>query len=62
METRVKDLVASIDGILERQTLSTAEMRVLRGRLVFAESQIFGRVAGLHMQQLSKYEHAVGDA
>ena len=49
VETRVKDLVASIDGILERQTLSTAEMRVLRGRLVFAESQIFGRVAGLHM-------------
>ena len=61
VETRVKDLVSSIDSILEKRALSTVEMRVLRGRLAFAESQIFGRVAGLNMQQLSKWEHGLGD-
>ena len=36
-------------------------MRILRGRLVFAEAQIYGRLSGLHMQNLSRWEHAVGD-
>ena len=62
VETRVKDLVAAIDKILERRTMSSAEMRILRGRLVFAEAQIYGRITGLHMQQLSRWEHSVGDA
>ena len=60
VDARVKELVATIDHILSQQTLSAAEMRVLRGRLVFAEAQIFGRIAGLHMQQLGRWEHAVG--
>ena len=59
-DARVKELVATIDHILSQQTLSAAEMRVLRGRLVFAEAQIFGRIAGLHMQQLGRWEYAVG--
>ena len=62
VESRVKELVNTIDDILNRRTLSAAEMRVLRGRLVFAEAQIFGRLAGIHMQQLSRWEHAVGES
>ena len=62
IETRVKDLVSAIDGVLERGTLSTAGMRVLRGRLVFAEAQTYGRLTGIHMQQLTRWEHAGGDA
>ena len=60
VDARVKELVATIDHILAQRTLSAAEMRVLRGRLVFAEAQIFGRIAGLHMQQLGRWEHAIG--
>ena len=62
VETRVKDLVSAIGGVLERGTLSTAGMSVLRGRLVFAEAQIHGRLTGIHMQQLTRWEHAGGDA
>eukprot|EP00435_Cladocopium_sp_Y103_P035364 s4056_g9.t1 len=62
VETRVKDLVSTIDGILSKKTMSAAEMRVLRGRLVFAEAQIYGRLAGIHMQELSRWEHAVGES
>ena len=42
--------------------MSSAEMRVLRGRLIFAEAQIFGKLTGLHMQQLGRWEHAIGNA
>ena len=59
---RAAELTQTIDSILERGQLTSAEMRVLRGRLVFAESQIFGRLSGLHMQNLSRWEHAVGAA
>ena len=62
VETRIKDLVNSINLILEKKTLSAAEMRVLRGRLNFAEAQIYGHLTGIHMQQLSRWEHIVGDA
>ena len=47
--------------MLDRGTLSAAELRILRGRLVFAEAQIYGRLSGLHMQNLSRWEHAIGD-
>ena len=61
VEARVKELVASIDAILSRGTLAATEMRALRGRLVFAEAQIYGRLAGLHMQHLGRWEHAMGE-
>ena len=60
VESRVRELVASIDDILSRDTLSSAEIKVLRGRLVFAEAQIFGRLTGVHMKQLSRFENLVG--
>jgi hypothetical protein len=62
VESRVRELVATIDEILGRGSLSMVEMRALRGRLVFAESQIFGRLAGAHMIQLSRFEGVMGDA
>ena len=62
VESRVRELVCAIDGILTKGSLTTAEMRVLRGRLVFAEAQIFGRLTGIHMKQLSRFENLVGDA
>ena len=49
VESRVRELVSTIDEILGRGALTMAEMRTLRGRLVFAESQIFGRLAGVLM-------------
>ena len=61
VESRVSEMVATINAVLDRGTLSAAEMRVLRGRLVFAEAQIYGRLSGLHMQNLSRWEHAIGD-
>ena len=61
VDARVKELVATIDTILDRGTLAAAEMRVLRGRLVFAEAQIYGRLAGLQMQHLGRWEHAMGE-
>ena len=36
-------------------------MRALRGRLVFAEAQIFGRLASVHMKRLSRLESLVGE-
>ena len=62
VESRVRELVSTIDDVLSPGHLSAAEMRVLRGRLVFAEAQIFGRLTGAHMRQLSWYEGVVGDA
>ena len=61
VETRVRDIVGSINGVLEKGVMTMAEMRVLRGRLIFAEAQIYGRITGIHMQQLAKWEHAIGE-
>ena len=60
VESRVRELVVSIDDILGRGTLTSAEMRVLRGRLVFAAAQIFGRLNDVHVKQLSRFESMVG--
>ena len=61
VESRVKELTATIEGLLTKGSMSTAEMRALRGRLIFAEAQIFGRLASVHMKKLSKLEHLVGE-
>ena len=50
VESRVTELVATIGSILDKGTMAAAEMRV------FAEVQIFGRLTGLHMQNLSRWE------
>ena len=57
---RVNEIASTIDKILADQMPSAAEMRSLRGRLVFAEAQIFGRLSGIHLRRLSKWEHVTG--
>jgi hypothetical protein len=59
--SRVRELTATIDELLGRGMMSAAAMRTLRGRLVFAEAQIFGRLTSLHMKQLSRLENLVGE-
>eukprot|EP00435_Cladocopium_sp_Y103_P037885 s2024_g10.t1 len=62
VESRVMELTSTIDGILSRGKITASEMRALRGRLVFAEAQIFGRLTGIHMKQLCRLESMVGEA
>lgn len=59
--SRVRELTATIDELLGRGLMSAAEMRTLRGRLVFAEAQIFGRLTSVHMKRLSRLENLVGE-
>ena len=42
-EARKLELVSSIDGLLERGRFGKGELATLRGRLLFAENQIFGK-------------------
>eukprot|EP00435_Cladocopium_sp_Y103_P032785 s1019_g8.t1 len=62
VESRVKELTMVIDEILKRGKVTAAEMKALRGRLVFAEAQIFGRLTGVHLKQLARLENMVGEA
>eukprot|EP00435_Cladocopium_sp_Y103_P011956 s4954_g3.t1 len=62
VESRVKELTMVIDEILKRGKVTSAEMKALRGRLVFAEAQIFGRLTGVHLKQLARLENMVGEA
>eukprot|EP00435_Cladocopium_sp_Y103_P010662 s4477_g2.t1 len=59
VESRVKDIVSMIDDVLSKGVASLSEVRVLCGRIVFAEAQIFGRLAGIHMKRLGRLEHVV---
>eukprot|EP00435_Cladocopium_sp_Y103_P025259 s2284_g6.t1 len=62
VESRVKELTAMIDDIVARGKIDAATMRTLRGRMVFAEAQFFGRLTGIHMKRLSNLENIVGEA
>ena len=48
--TICNELVMSIDDILGQGVLSSADARILRGRMVFAEAQVFGRLAGIRVK------------
>eukprot|EP00435_Cladocopium_sp_Y103_P044001 s1511_g12.t1 len=61
VESRVRELTSTIDGILQKGKITASEMRSLRGRLVFAEAQIFGTLTGIHMKQLASLENMVGE-
>ncbi|CAE7445083.1 unnamed protein product [Symbiodinium sp. CCMP2592] len=54
-EARKRELCSSIDEVLTRGFVGQNELLSLRGRLLFAESQIFGRSASLHMRNLSHF-------
>ena len=54
-EQRKSELGSMIDGSLERGTTKKGELPTLRGRLLFAENQIFGRICNKQMRTLSRY-------
>ena len=54
-EARKLELVNSIDGLLERGRFGKGELATLRGRLLFAENQIFGKGCTIFVKTLSRY-------
>ena len=56
--SRKTELEQTINDVLERGSLSKMEGMRLRGRLLFAESQVFGRRATQPMRALSGHIHA----
>ena len=52
-EHRGKDISDMIDGMLAKNFYRKSEMESLRGRLVFAEGQLFGRIAQRSLRDLS---------
>ena len=61
-ESRKAEIKNSIDEILGRGSLKKGELLSLRGRLVFAENQVFGKTCNVAMRVLSKYAdgHSTG--
>ena len=52
-EGRIKEVCGQIQAFLEKGRASSAELATLRGRLLFADSQIFGRRSKQAMKVLS---------
>ena len=61
-EERRFEVCRDIDAILAVGRLGKSEGQRIRGRLLFAESQIHGRRSVKHMQSLSKHIHASSSA
>ena len=59
-ESRIKELVASMNQLIDKSRFRPGELRVLRGRLQFAENQLFGRAAGKHLKTLSRHAEMLG--
>ena len=61
-DARKEEIKNSIDDILQRGSLKKGELLSLRGRLVFAENQVFGKTCNIAMKVLSKYAdgHSTG--
>eukprot|EP00435_Cladocopium_sp_Y103_P070991 s38_g36.t1 len=58
-QKRVSELVSSIDHVLQSRSMTTHEAQVMRGRMQFAKSQIFGRSARLCLGAVTS--HAFSD-
>ena len=54
-EARRLELISFIDGLLERGHFGKGELATLRGRLLFAENQIFGKGCTVYVRILSRY-------
>lgn len=54
-EARRLELISLIDGLLERGHFGKGELATLRGRLLFAENQIFGKGCTIYVRILSRY-------
>ena len=59
-EARCADLSTAIQCILDRGRFRRAEIETLRGRLIFAESQVFGRLAKKALREVSRVIHGGG--
>ncbi|CAE7790276.1 unnamed protein product [Symbiodinium sp. CCMP2592] len=53
-EARKRELVSTIESIVQQGGVHAKELECLRGRLQFAESQVFGRGAAQRMRAISK--------
>ncbi|CAE7276538.1 unnamed protein product [Symbiodinium sp. CCMP2592] len=53
-EARKRELVSTIESIVQQGGAHARELECLRGRLQFAESQVFGRGAAQRMRAISK--------
>ncbi|CAE7403450.1 pol [Symbiodinium sp. CCMP2592] len=53
-EARKRELVSTIESIVQQGGAHAKELECLRGRLQFAESQVFGRGAAQRMRAISK--------
>ncbi|CAE7823076.1 unnamed protein product [Symbiodinium sp. CCMP2592] len=53
-EARKRELVSTIEAIVQHGGAHAKELECLRGRLQFAESQVFGRGAAQRMRAISK--------
>ena len=52
---RIRELTTHLNKIFEGRRLKRGELKSLRGRMQFAESQIFGRATNRHMSAVSKF-------
>ena len=59
-EQRKSELGSTIDMLLEVGSTKKGELPTLRGRLLFAENQIFGRICNKQMRTLSRYAESLG--
>ena len=57
---RQRELAASISDMLEKGSALAKDFEILRGRLIFAENQVFGRLTCEHMQCISRACRAKG--
>ena len=57
-KSRIESLRTQIQDILHRGIMSSAEAAQLRGKLVFANSQTFGRIGAVAFAHLSKRTHS----
>ena len=48
-----------VEGYLEAGSISKSKAQRLRGRLGFAEGQVFGRKGGLARKRLTQHVHAL---
>ena len=58
-ESRVTEISASIEGVLLKGSISRVEARRLRGRMQFAESQLFGRVGKRCLRALGELSDGI---
>jgi hypothetical protein len=57
-EKRIQETVDLIDGVLDSGSLDKKSALVLRGRLAFCDSFIFGRIGKIALQNITRHAYA----